>query len=399
MGVVLIVELGLTEFGNETINERRVGVEANNELKNFLRLWLADGIGAKLFYRLVDYFGSLEEAVEADMASLLRVNGIGHEKAKSIVSITTEKIDDEIAIAEKEGVDILYRGHSMYPRALETMYDPPPVLYVKGLLEREDAIAIAVVGSRKCTHYGVEQASRFGGALARSGFTIVSGGARGIDTAAHRSALDSGGRTIAVMGCGLNWTYPRENKALFSRIVDQGAGALISELPMNAKIMSGNFPKRNRIISGLTLGVLVVEAAVRSGAMITARLAMQQNREVFALPGRVDMHQSSGTHALIKDGANLVTRPTDIFDLLGEVGSKMRGDDAENDINTTMVRSDIKLESDEAKLFAIVNESPAHLDDIANKAEIDVGKAASVMTMLVLKGVVAQQPGNVFARK
>jgi len=357
---------------------------------------MADGIGARLFYRLVDYFGGLEPAAGAGPSEWPRVEGIGNEKAKALESVTDRMIDDEIALAEKKAVEIVLRGCPGYPALLENIYDPPPVLYIRGELEKEDSLSVAVVGSRRCTHYGVEQATRFGGLLARSSFTIVSGGARGIDTSAHKAALDSGGRTVAVMGCGLSRIYPRENRKLFSRILDDGAGAIISELPMRAEIRSGNFPKRNRVISGISLGVLVVEAAVRSGAMITAGMAMEQNREVFAVPGRVDSPQSSGTHSLIRDGAHLVAGPDDIFGPLGEVGRQMRGgeDPAKPGKVTT-----VKMGEEEKRLYSILANEPACLDRIAEMGGMDVGRAASIMTMLVLKGVVVQEPGNVFARR
>ncbi len=373
-------------------------MNSNVALRNVLRIWLADGIGARLFYRLVDAFGSAEEAVEAGPGGWQTVDGLGPEKIKSLAGVTDRMIDDELARATGAGVEIVCRGQDGYPASLEQTFDPPPILYVRGRLESEDALSVAVVGSRRCTHYGLEQASRFGGILARAGFTVVSGGARGIDTAAHRAALDAGGRTAAVMGCGLSGIYPRENRDLFTRIAGEGAGALLSELPMNTRVRSGNFPKRNRIISGMSLGVLVVEAARRSGAMITARMAMEQNREVFAVPGRVDMPQSGGTHSLIRDGAHLAAEPNDIFGPLGEVGRQLGGDRDEPE-DTAAAPAGIRMAGAEKKLYSVIEAEPLSLDEIVARSGMETGRVAATMTMLVLKGAVTQQPGNVFARK
>ena len=251
-----------------------------------------------MYRRLIDAFGDVEGVFAAGRPQWRRVKGVGQKIAADIATVTDRQVDEELADADEHGAAILTPADERFPPALKTIYDCPALLYVRGSLEETDAIAVGVVGSRSCTHYGMEQAERFGQLLARAGFTVVSGGARGIDTAAHRGALSAGGRTIAVMGCGLWETYPPENAELFERIVADGRGAIVSEQPMRTEIRAGNFHSRNRIISGLSLGVLIVEAARRSGALITARQAAEQGRDVFALPGRADSPMSAGTNII-----------------------------------------------------------------------------------------------------
>jgi len=362
-------------------------------LRAYLKLHLAEGVGAVTFKRLVETFGDVEAAAKA-RGQWQRVEGVGPKTAEALEGVTDAQIDEELAAAAKAGAEIVVLEDRRYPTALAAIHDPPPVLYVRGRMEPTDALAISVVGSRHCTHYGLEQAERFGQLLGRAGFTVVSGGARGIDTAAHRGALGAGGRTITVMGCGLCQTYPRENDKLFEQIVSEDRGAMISELPMRTAVLGGNFPTRNRIISGLSLGVLIVEAARRSGSLHTAREAAEQGREVFALPGRVDSPLSQGANELIRNGAILVQDLDDIMEHLGQVGAKM-GVEEEAD-QKPLPRG---LNETESSLLAALREGPASLDELVRSTGIDSGKAASAMTMLVLKGLLAQQPGNVFALK
>jgi len=360
----------------------------------YLRLHLADGVGAVTFRRILETFGSAAAAVEAPKRELQKVEGVGPKTADAIASVTDDQVDDELAEADRLGASIVCVEDEVYPAGLKAIYDPPPLLYVRGRIEPADAVALSVVGSRRCTHYGMEQAERFGQLLGRAGMTVVSGGARGIDTAAHRGALSGGGRTIAVMGCGLSETYPPENAKLFRRVVAEGRGALVSELPMRTAVLAGNFPTRNRIISGLSLGVLIVEAACRSGALITARQADEQGRSVFALPGRVDSPLSAGTNELIRDGAVLVQRLEDILEHLGEVGAKLSPDEDEPMAEAIPPG----LDETERALAAQLSAGALSVDELVRRTGLDSGKVAASMTMLVLKGVVAQQPGNVFAR-
>jgi len=348
-----------------------------------------------MFRRLIEVFGSVQEAVEAGPQQWRRVKGIGDKTVEDLSAVTDEQVDAEIARADECDVRIVCLADEDYPAALKMIYDPPPVLYIRGSLQPQDATAIGIVGARRCTHYGAEQAERFGTLLGRAGFTVVSGGARGIDTAAHRGALSAGGRTIAVMGCGLSSIYPPENEKLFNEIID-GRGAVISEIPMDFETRAANFHGRNRIISGLSLGVVVVEAALRSGSLITARQAAEQGRVVFAVPGRVDSPLSAGTNQLIRDGSILAADLDDILDNLGQVGEVMAEDEAAPADLSAMPEG---VDETETALLEALAGGELGLDELSRRTELPSGAVAASMTMLVLKGLVAQQPGNVFARK
>ncbi|MCD6364247.1 MAG: DNA-processing protein DprA [Planctomycetes bacterium] len=364
-------------------------------LRMYLRLHLAENIGSIGFRRLLDAFGGIEKFWSAGPAQWRQVSGVGEAKAAAIAAVTHQQVDEELSEAASRDVKIFCPLDEGYPAALKAIHDPPPVLYVRGELEAADAMAMAVVGARRCTHYGLEQAERFGQLLARAAFTVVSGGARGIDTAAHRGALAASGRTIAVMGCGLSTTYPQENADLFERIIAERRGAVVSELPMRTAVLAGNFPTRNRIISGLSLGVLVVEAARRSGSLITARIADEQGRNVFAVPGRVDSPMSWGVNELIRDGAVLVQNLDDILGDMGRVGEQMACEEPADDIAAVPAG----LDETQSKLITTLGRDERSLDELVRATDIPSGRAASAMTMLVLRGLIEQRPGNVFARK
>jgi len=372
--------------------------ELRSQQRMYLRLSLAKGVGAVTVRRLVDHFGGVEAAVAASPAELLRVEGVGEKIASAIAAVDDEAVDEELALAERHGAAMLCLADDAYPPALKNLPDPPPVLYVRGELLPTDAVALAVVGSRRCTHYGLEQAERFGGLLGRAGFTVVSGGARGIDAAAHRGALSAGGRTIAVMGCGLCNLYPPENKELFERIVADGRGAILSELPMRTDVKAGNFPIRNRIISGLSLGALVVEAARRSGSLITARLALEQGKEVFAVPGRVDSPFSQGTNQLIADGAAaLVQDLEDILNALDRVGETLVEEGAL--AAAAPARPKIELTDLERKLMQHLSAAELPLDELIRRSGLPVHQVTAAMTTLTIKGAVTRKPGGVFTAR
>jgi DNA processing protein len=376
--------------------------------RTYLRWALTDGVGPLTFSRLLIQLGDPEKALAASSSTLQTVKGIGVQKADAIArSRDSAAVDLELQAAAEHGVRIVCRADEDYPAGLRQIPDAPIVLYVKGHLQPTDAVALAVVGSRHCTIYGSEQARRFGELLAGAGFTVVSGLARGIDAFAHHGAVEGGGRTVAVMGRGLTEIYPPENRALAEKLLANGAW--IAELPMQAAVRAENFPGRNRIIAGMTLGTLVVEAAQRSGALITARLASEYNREVFAIPGRVQDPMSFGTNALIRDGAaKLITCLEDILDELGEVGRKMRpapaadaplGRDAPPALPSADARSQPPLSAAEQRVYGVIGYHELLQDVVIRAAELPPGEVLAALTALELKGLIRRLPGNLVVRR
>jgi len=276
---------------------------------------MVENLGSVRTQALLKHFGSLEEIFQAKERGLKEVKGIGEKIAFEIIqSIRRIDLKKELDLIKRYNIKIVSFLDKGYPKNLKNIYDPPIALYVLGDLVPQDDAAIAIVGSRLASFYGIQQAERLGFELASRGVTVVSGLARGIDSSAHRGALKAGGRTLAVLGSGLLNIYPKEHRGLAEEISENGA--VISEFPMRTIPERGNFPKRNRIISGLSLGVVVVEAAQRSGALITSDIAMEEGREVFAVPGKVDSITSRGTNRLIKQGAKLVETANDILEEL-----------------------------------------------------------------------------------
>lgn len=377
----------------------------NDTTKKWLRLHLTQEVGSITFARLLKYFGNIDDILAATQGQLQSVPRIGAKTASRIVaSRDSIDVDDELALAEQLGVQIVTLESEDYPKLLRQIHDPPAVLYVKGDLTRADHLAIAVVGARNCSIYGQEQASRLSHLLAGAGFTIVSGLARGIDTAAHRGALAGKGRTIAVQGCGLAKVFPPENKDLASRIGENGA--VVSELPLRFEPLSGNFHARNRIISGLSLGCIVIEAGRGSGALITAAQAVEQNREVMAVPGRIDSPLSIGAHRLIRDGAKLVGTIEDVLDALGHIGAIIHDHTSESAEQTTREveptlfdASQLKLTDIESAVLACLDHEAIHLDEIITRTELPAGRASAALTSLQLKGAVKQLPGSFYQRR
>ncbi len=354
-----------------------------------LRLKMTEGIGPKTFGDLLESFGTADAVLEADETQLRAIRGLGRVRVQNILNSRWKvDVESEIEQAAEFGVRIVSRLDPEYPEILLQTPDPPICLYVQGTLERTDSVAVAIVGSRNCSHYGHEQAHRFGYLLAQAGFTIVSGMARGIDSHAHVGALDADGRTIAVLGNGLSNTYPPESTDLRSRIVERGA--VISELPIQAKSLDRHFPGRNRIIAGLSLGTLVVEAGFKSGALITADFATDYNREVFAIPGRLDSGTSFGSNMLIRDSkAKLITRLEDILVELGEAGATLTQErDPEKPV----------LDDIEQKIFDTLKSAELIADEIIAETELTPAQVGGALTMLQLKGAIQQLPGNRYAR-
>ncbi len=346
------------------------------------------GIGNHLYKRLIDRFGSPEHVFDASKDSLLEVDGIS---LRLISALRQARLPDEaqkdLDLVARRGYRIICMTDPAYPPLLREIPDPPPFLYVAGALE-SSRDSLAVVGSRNATAYGLTTTRRLCCDLVGNGLSIVSGMARGIDTAAHEGALMGKGRTIAVLGSGLEQIYPAENRDLFQKITE--SGAVISEFPLCALPEAHHFPQRNRVISGMSLGTLVVEATRRSGSLITARLAAEQNREVFAIPGSIHSFKSAGTHILIKQGAKLVEHVQDILDELN----------LQNRILSHGVgRALPPLTEAEALVFEALSPYPVHSDALVRKLTLSSGKLMAILLQLEVKGLVQQSAGNYFSVK
>ena len=364
----------------------------DKEIFHWLALNLAPGIGAILFKRLLERFRSPEAVFGASAKELLKVEGLGEKVAEAIRrGPSNQEVERELALIEKAGGTILTLNDSAYPGKLKEIYDPPPVLYVKGELKEEDELSISIVGSRKTSPYGRSVTEKISQDLARHGVTVVSGMARGVDSVAHWGAISAGGRTIAVLGCGIDVIYPPENRNLFGRIAEQGA--ILSEFRMGSLPEGGHFPKRNRIISGLSRGVVVVQASMKSGSLITARYALEQGRDVFAVPGNVGTESSQGSNWLIKQGAKLVESSEDVL----EEFLPLR--DAGKDATPRTISPCRDLPEEEKDLLQLLGQDPLHIDEIIRKSRFEAGRVSSVLLNLEIKGLVSQWPGKCFSKK
>ena len=358
----------------------------------WLALNLTPGVGSIFIKRLLDRFKTPEAVFRAPLKELLRIEGLGEKVAGEIQKGPSEKVvKGELSLLEKAGARIVTLKDDDYPKRLKDIYDPPALLYLRGELKREDELAVAIVGSRKTSAYGREVTERIGEDLAHHGVTVVSGMARGIDSVAHKGALQGGGRTIAVLGCGVDVIYPSENRSLFHQIINQGA--VLSEFPMGSPPEAGHFPRRNRIISGLSIGVVIVQASAESGSLITAGYALEQGREVFAVPGNIGVEGSRGTNQLIKEGAKLVESSEDILEEIlpqwrreGEMAQKGR------DAVATLTEA-------EKLLYGLLGETPLHIDAIIRETRLDPGSVSSLLLNLELKGLISQWPGKCFSKK
>jgi len=381
-------------------------------VRDWLQLALTEGIGPILTSRLVAAVGSANAAAHADRRMLANIEGIGSARASSLADALRKAgdlVDAELDRCAVADVQVIALEQEDYPALLKAIPDPPPVVYVKGTLEARDLNAVAIVGSRTCSHYGREQAERFAGLLAASGMTVVSGGARGIDSSAHRGAMQHPkGRTIAVLGCGLDIVYPPENESLFGQIVERGA--LLSEFPLGTPPARENFPRRNRLISGLSRGVLVIEADLASGALITARQAVDDHgRPVFALPGRVDNSLSAGPHALIRDGAVLTTGMADILDGLGPlpVGAtlpaaeepEVEGDSESPAESSPPPRAPVELSDRQRRILDGLGSDPTDVDGVMARTDLTAQVVLQELTVLSLRGLVRRVDGQSYVRR
>ncbi len=365
-------------------------------MENSLKYWLAlnklKDIGPIKIKSLIERFGSAEAAWKADADLLKDVSGFGSATVKTFIDSRKEvDVEKEARVlSEHKDIKILTLPQNDYPENLKNIYDPPPVLYLKGNIPGKKAIAI--VGTRSASHYGLEIAERLAFELSNLGFTIVSGMAEGIDTAAHKGALRAGGSTVAVFGCGLDIIFPPSNRELSREIVEKGA--LVSEFSLGTPPDKWTFPRRNRIISGLSLGVIVVEGNYDSGAMITAKLALEQGREVFAVPGLIDSHKSKGPHWLIKQGAKLVESPDDVLEELKMIVPEIQKRQKEAEIAQEKDYS--SLSNKEIQLVEVLSNEPVHIDILSARSNLPIYEISSLLVQLEIKGFVKQIPGKMF---
>ncbi len=372
------------------------------DLEYLILLNMLPDIGIIRVKNLLERFGSLKNIFTATQAELEEVEDIGPKIASSILKSEREKeLKREIELISRYDVSVISYLDKEYPDNLRQIYDPPIILYVKGNIQPEDKFAIAIVGSRIASHYGIATAERLGYELASRGFIIISGLARGIDAAGHRGALKAKGRTFAVLGSGLTDIYPPEHTGLADEIAKNGA--VLSEFPMKVAPLKDNFPRRNRIISGLSLGVIVVEAAKNSGALITADFALEQGRELYAVPGQARVATSYGTNMLIRQGAKLVETADDIIEELEDIikGHLRTEEMLETKDGTQMSGSlaILKLSESEQKVFEAVKGEPTFIDDIIDTAGLSTSEILNCLTKLELKGIIEQLPGKSYVRK
>lgn len=367
--------------------------QLQTELENYLGLALTPGVGPKTLATLLHVFGSAEKVFEAAPDHLCEIDGVGIVLTRRIRSSEhREQAAELIQQCQRDQISILTPESLDFPPLLRELPDPPAVLFVRGQITKADQLSIAIVGTRGASHYGRSQAERFARSLARAGLTIVSGLARGIDAAAHRSALDAQGRTIAVLSSGVRDIYPPQHKDLAEQIIANGA--LISEMPPYSKPKKGMFPQRNRLISGLCLGTLVVEAAERSGALITARHAGEQGREVFAMPGMVSSPAARGCHALIRDGAYLTQDPEDILDQLGPL---VQGVQITPEVEIRHP-AQLQLNEQESAVLQAINLEPTDINLVVTTCGLPVARVLSTLCVLEMRRLIRRVSGQIVQR-
>jgi DNA processing protein len=340
---------------------------------------------------LLERFGGIEEIFSAPTSMLGSIPALSPAGISRLTDTGYSARAEQLEALKRLSIEILPITSSRYPPSLKRIADPPAVLFVRGGLDHRDETAVALVGSRKATSYGMGIASRFAKELSQAGVTIISGGASGIDTAAHRAALDAGGRTVVVFGTAIDVSYPAFNRPLFERVVEAGQGALISEFPPGAKSSAWYFPARNRIVSGLSQCVVVVEAGEHSGALITSSVGAEQGRDVMAVPGSIDSEASRGCNHLIRDGAGVATCTKDILDQMGMLV-------LEHPVQASAPALHKDAPAGQRRLMERLNLTPKHLDAVASEAQMPVSEASAQLMMLELSGLVRRLPGNLYIR-
>jgi len=369
-----------------------------NEQREWLTLAMVPGVGTGKFIQLLARFRTPGDVLRASRTALEAVVGPALSKRISTYGEAVDVAAQERAM-QGRGANLITLDDDQYPSRLAEIYDPPLVLFTRGELLEQDQHCVAIVGTRRPTPYGIRMAEKFGRELAARGVTVVSGLAAGVDTAAHRGAIDAGGRTIAVLGCGVDVIYPKQNADLYDTIAENGV--VMTQFAMGTEPRGTHFPARNRIISGLSLGTLVVEAPMRSGALITARQAAEQGREVFAVPGNLDIRNSAGPHSLIREGAKLVETVEDILVEL-QIPAQVRQEPATlppRDTKSTASQpaATAKPEPAESNVLRALSPDGSHVDEIASACRMSISEALSSLTLLELKGLVRQFSGKRFA--
>lgn len=367
----------------------------DHERRHILRLNLTGRVTLRQYRRIVERFGSVAEALRAPLAALAAVKGIGPDTAAAIHVVRDDDVDRELERAEGMGAQVIAFGEPAYPARLREITDAPIVLYVLGEL-RPNEPAVAMVGARRATPYGRRMAETIARDLARSAVCVVSGLARGIDSAAHRGALTGGGRTIAVLGSGLDRCYPEEHLALFREIAAQGA--VVTEFPLGTQPLPYHFPRRNRIVAGLADALCVVEAAEKSGSLITVEWALEQGKDVFAVPHRADDPGAAGVHRLIRSGAGLVTGAADLIAALGLGPHPAVGRETPPPAGVEPDGTPSGLNALEAKVYALLEADPKPIDDLIEEAELPASTVFATLTMLELKRVARGWPGRLYQR-
>lgn len=364
-----------------------------DDLALYLALDLCTGVGSKTYQQILDIEGIvLKEFFELSQSELSAF-GLNQTQVGAIINPPWQQVDMALEWMDSDpNHHIINITQQDYPKLLKEISDPPPVLYAKGRAELLDSPQIAIVGSRNCTPGGASNAREFAAYLARSGLTITSGMALGIDQHAHQGALEASGNTIAVTGTGIDRIYPSRNKQLAYQIAEQGL--LISEFPLGTSPHSSNFPKRNRVISGLSLATLVVEATRKSGSLITARLGMEQGREVFAIPGSIHNPQSKGCHHLIRQGVKLVDQASDIIDDIGSLLGYMA-----EQVTASETRSDRQLDHDYEQLLDLMGYDPISMDTLVERSGLTIDQLSSMLLLLELNDFIQPAPGGLFVRR